>query len=347
METEIIKPESQVKLVGLTGRYRDCIYLIHAGEFLIGRSPECHLILEESTVSGKHARIVRCGDHYELQDLRSTNGTYVEGVKIDVKKLRSEDRLRFDRYEFRFINPLDVSRTVVGEAPRLDAVQKTALREADAPRGPAFSSPHLPPEPPLPPRPHGQAARPSHPLEDTHPPGRSGRASPGSAGRALGGWLLGILIAYLLGVIPMAAVTFARSALTLDDLPQLIRGVVHLHPGMHLHPAWIHADLKDAPVILVGLFLLLGIILGGLITQNARRRGRFASAFLLALGYVLLSLLLQAAGSDFNFAGLPQSYPQFFQFLGAWGNFALGVAYFFAVSLVLGWLGALLGRRER
>jgi len=145
METEIIKPESQVKLVGLTGRYRDCIYLIHAGEFLIGRSPECHLILEENTVSGRHARIVKRGDHYELQDLSSTNGTFVEGVKIDVKRLRSEDRLRFDRYEFRFINPLDVSRTVVGEAPRPDGAQKTALREADAPRGPAFPSPTCPP----------------------------------------------------------------------------------------------------------------------------------------------------------------------------------------------------------
>ncbi|MCU0276745.1 MAG: FHA domain-containing protein, partial [Acidobacteria bacterium] len=92
METEIITPEIQVKLMGLTGPYRDCTYPIRKDEYVIGRSPECDMVLEEPTVSARHARIVRRGGHYELEDLHSTNGTFVAGVKIEIKKLRNEDR---------------------------------------------------------------------------------------------------------------------------------------------------------------------------------------------------------------------------------------------------------------
>ncbi len=332
METEIITPEIQVKLVGLTGPYRDCTYPIRKDEYVIGRSPECDMVLEEPTVSARHARIVRRGGHYELEDLHSTNGTFVAGVKIEIKKLRNEDRVRFDRFEFRFSNPLDVSRTVIAEAPGFVAADKTEIHEAGA---------HVPP-PPGPPSPPQPLA------ELVQPPAVAAagvRAASGSAGRTLGGFLLGFLVAYLLGVIPMTAITFARAAVRLDALPQLFRQAVHLHPAMHLHPAWTNVPWRDASVIVVALSLLLGLILGGWIFQNARRRGRFSSAMLLALGYVLLSLLLQAAGNDFNFAGLPMSYPMLIPALGAWGNFALCSAYFFAVVLLLGGLGTLLGKR--
>lgn len=317
METQIYTPGIQVRLVGMSEPYRDCAYPIAKDEFLIGRSPECDMVLEATTISARHARIVRRGDQYELQDLQSTNGTFVGGAKIVSQKLRADDRIRFDRYEFRFVNPRDVSRTVIGEAAMRPRAEATA---------------------PLPP---GGVTQPlATPTADLPAQGRP-------AGRTFAGFLLGLLLAYLLGAAAIIAVTLINGAVKLDALPQLLRQTAALHPGMHLHPAWVNANWRDPAAIVVALCLVLGIVLGGLICQNARRQGRFATALLLGLGFVVLSLALQAAAINFRLAALPMLYPAIVPSLGAWGNFALCAAYFAAVAVLLAWLGALLGKRER
>lgn len=51
---------------------------------LIGRSPDCYLQLEHPSVSGRHASVRWNGEVWELQDLGSTNGTYLDGTRIEV-----------------------------------------------------------------------------------------------------------------------------------------------------------------------------------------------------------------------------------------------------------------------
>lgn len=352
MDTQPIGSEKQVHLLGLTGPYRDCIYLIKKDEFLIGRSSECDLILNETSISAKHARIVKRGDQYELQDLKSSNGTFVEGVRIEIKKLRSEDRLCFDRIEFRFSNPVDVSRTVIGEAPRFDAIQKTIIRTAAIP-GESGTPPSRPLPDPVtpasspPPQLRMEDTQLLSPQDETQPVAKNVSAPTRPAGNLMSGFFMGFVFAYLLGVITMTVGTFIRIQANLDAIPQLLRQVVAIHPLMHLHTAWQSANLKDAYVLLVAISLLLGLILGGLVIRKVGKRSRFTSAFFLALGYVLLSLLLQAGSLNFNFSSLLQSYPLFFDFLSGWGNFAFCVVYFFAVSLALSFFGTLFGRREK
>jgi diguanylate cyclase (GGDEF)-like protein len=56
-------------------------------ELLIGRGADAELWLSDDGVSRKHARLLREGDRYYLEDLGSANGTYVQGEKLKGRKL--------------------------------------------------------------------------------------------------------------------------------------------------------------------------------------------------------------------------------------------------------------------
>ena len=58
---------------------------VHSVEGLaitIGRSPDNNVVLDDLLVSRRHAVLRRSGDHWELADLGSENGTYVNGARI-------------------------------------------------------------------------------------------------------------------------------------------------------------------------------------------------------------------------------------------------------------------------
>ena len=68
----------------------------------IGRSPDNMIVLDDPSVSGRHAQLQRSGDVYRLKDLDSTNGTRVNNETITEVTLRIGDRLRFGKVEARF-----------------------------------------------------------------------------------------------------------------------------------------------------------------------------------------------------------------------------------------------------
>ncbi len=49
---------------------------------LLGRNPECTLVLDDDYASGRHARVYYDGKSWYVEDLGSTNGTHVNGEKI-------------------------------------------------------------------------------------------------------------------------------------------------------------------------------------------------------------------------------------------------------------------------
>ena len=68
----------------------------------IGRSPESTVKLTDSTVSRRHAEIVRDGDAWVLRDLGSSNGTKVNGAAIAQHTLDDGDEVKIGAVSLRF-----------------------------------------------------------------------------------------------------------------------------------------------------------------------------------------------------------------------------------------------------
>jgi pSer/pThr/pTyr-binding forkhead associated (FHA) protein len=65
----------------------------------IGRASAADFIVDVALVSRVHCRLTATDGHVEVQDLSSTNGTFVNDRKIDRANLASGDRLRVGRVE--------------------------------------------------------------------------------------------------------------------------------------------------------------------------------------------------------------------------------------------------------
>lgn len=67
-------------------------------EVLIGRSPECQVLLENAGVSRNHAKIVREHDQLKVVDLLSGNGTFVNGQQVKQAIIGSGDTIRIGKF---------------------------------------------------------------------------------------------------------------------------------------------------------------------------------------------------------------------------------------------------------
>lgn len=77
---------------------------IAEGETTVGRDAACALSLSgEETASRRHASLVRSGDVVTVEDLGSTNGTYVNGAKTSyATTLKNGDTVQFGSVQFRY-----------------------------------------------------------------------------------------------------------------------------------------------------------------------------------------------------------------------------------------------------
>src|SRR5262249_27764284 len=67
----------------LRGENTGALYTLEQAESVIGRSPENAVALPDSSLSRQHARILRDGLKFTIEDLGSTNGTFVDGERVN------------------------------------------------------------------------------------------------------------------------------------------------------------------------------------------------------------------------------------------------------------------------
>jgi len=83
LQMDISEQPNIPMLVAYEGKLSGQRWLIEGDSLLIGRSPDCDVILPERPVSRHHACIERTPDgRYTIRDLGSKNGTYVNGEEV-------------------------------------------------------------------------------------------------------------------------------------------------------------------------------------------------------------------------------------------------------------------------
>jgi len=75
----------------------DETFEVDKGSIVIGRDDECNIVILDDLVSRNHARVVFDNDSYWLEDLNSTNGSYLNGMPIDRTPLKSGDKINIGK----------------------------------------------------------------------------------------------------------------------------------------------------------------------------------------------------------------------------------------------------------
>ena len=78
------------------------VFPLTGAEVKIGRAEQSHIALADPGVSRNHARVVREGDDFIVEDLRSTNGTEVNGQPVRRRRLAHGDVVRLANSTLQF-----------------------------------------------------------------------------------------------------------------------------------------------------------------------------------------------------------------------------------------------------
>lgn len=323
----------QVKLVGKTGSYAGSELVITGGELTIGRNPDNDLVMDEKTISSHHSKIVLSGDHYEVHDLNSTNGTYVNGKQVTHAPLRSEDVLRFDIYEFTFYDEGQVARTVVSAAPNFEDKGTIA-------RAPAMEAE---------PAPQAQPAQPAAAATTPTPKPSAAPKTTTAHFEPKGNLLLGLIIG-LIFAVAIACGGFLLSGMIAGTPMQIIDQLKLFFAStsvMYTHAFWtnLHAWGLEAVIILVAV--LLAPFLGGLFMQVIGKANRFVTAFVFSLFFVAIFFVVHLIVLNFNFdiMTMQMAASNSMGIYDGWLALVAVYGYFFGVSFVLSSIGSLFGRR--
>lgn len=69
------------------------IHLLENEKIVIGRSADCDITLDDDNVSREHLAVYQQNDEFYVEDLVSTNGTYLNSVRIVKCLLRPNDSI--------------------------------------------------------------------------------------------------------------------------------------------------------------------------------------------------------------------------------------------------------------
>ena len=128
------------------------------GTMTLGRAKECDISIPASHLSRKHAKFSVISGSLMVEDLASSNGTFVNGVQRDSITLKHGDEVSFDTLKFR----VESARNIDAATTIRAALDETQIRNAVTPEQLKSSRPATPRKAALPVRPKQSAAQSSN-----------------------------------------------------------------------------------------------------------------------------------------------------------------------------------------
>lgn len=95
------------KLQAITGEFTGQEISVER-DMLVGRHQDAEILLQSTDISRKHAALLFRDDHIWVKDLKSTNGTFVNGERVEQEQeieLHDGDMLQFASFMFMILAP--------------------------------------------------------------------------------------------------------------------------------------------------------------------------------------------------------------------------------------------------
>jgi hypothetical protein len=112
----------------LNGRERYSVHPLQKDVTTFGQRDDADIVLKDPWISWTHARIVREGAGWAIEDLGSTNGTYVDCVRVRRRVLKDDDVIFLGRTHLLFVTSSRLpSAPPPGAKPREPAAERAGL----------------------------------------------------------------------------------------------------------------------------------------------------------------------------------------------------------------------------
>ncbi len=95
-------------------------FQLERDEITLGRGTDCDVFVDRDSVSRRHARIYRSGNRWRVQDLNSTNGSYVNDQQITDSPLRDADLVKIGRTHLMDATPIRLGQEFSGYVAQLE-----------------------------------------------------------------------------------------------------------------------------------------------------------------------------------------------------------------------------------
>ena len=93
----------RASLVVLEGKARGSEWELPSDSHVIGRGPGVDVPLVDDAASGHHAAIELAGDGFKIRDMGSTNGTFVNGSRVEAADLKHGDKITVGEHTLQYL----------------------------------------------------------------------------------------------------------------------------------------------------------------------------------------------------------------------------------------------------